>query len=68
MLPYGWKRLGFVLGSRKRLDSERPRFTFLALFSRLLEAISITQIKADANAPMTKYAIIKIAAIVMLIP
>jgi hypothetical protein len=65
---YDWNLLGLVLGSRKRLYSKRPTFIFFALFSRLLEAMSITQIRADANAPTTKYAVIKISAIVILAP
>ena len=60
---YGWNLPGLVLGSRKRLDSKRPRFTSLDLFSRLLEAIRITQIKADTSAPMIKYTVIKIPII-----
>lgn len=65
---YDWNLLGLVLVSRKSLDSKRPRFTFLASFSRLLEAISIAQIKADTNAPIIKYATIKIPAMVMYTP
>jgi hypothetical protein len=60
--------LGLVLGSPNGLDFKRSRFTFLALFSRLLEAISMIQIKADINAPMPKYAAIKIPAIIMHAP
>jgi hypothetical protein len=61
---YERKLFGSWLGSRKRLVSKRSCLTFLALGSRLLEAINITQIKADTNAPTIKYAAIKIPAIV----
>jgi len=35
---------------------------FLTLFSRRLDAISITQMRVDANAPTIKYTEIKISA------
>ena len=53
-----------ALGSWKSLDSTHPRSIFLVWLWRLLEAMSIIQIKADTNAPITKYAVIKIVIIV----